>query len=171
MLGAANCQWLSVSCSATERSTSRAVTSTALFKRLVPRPCIIDRLQHLRDRCWHLSADWRGGAMRCAVHFRRISLWLGQRMFGRSASRDSYSAIHRRDMTRDHPRLVGRQEHRHIGDVVRFDETYQMRRRDLRHSQIASLKPAAHADPSSSQPMPSRSPAPTGVRTPAPSIG
>ena len=51
MLGAATCQWLSVSCAATERSTSRAVTSTALFKRLVPRPCIIDRLRHHPRRC------------------------------------------------------------------------------------------------------------------------
>ena len=36
------------------RTTRSAATTTARLKRLVPRPCIIDRLRHLCDRCHHL---------------------------------------------------------------------------------------------------------------------
>ncbi len=140
MLGAATCQWLSVSCAATARSTSRAATSTALHKRLVPRPCIIDRVQHLRDRCCHLSPDWRGGAMRCAVHFRRIRLWLGDRCDATLRSGVAVEAgdAHRSDVRRDVDDLSSTR-----GDDCRYPEpaakeSANRSRRIARHSSIAA---------------------------------
>jgi hypothetical protein len=139
-LGAATCQWLSVSCAATARSTSRAATSTALHKRLVPRPCIIDRVQHLRDRCCHLSPDWRGGAMRCAVHFRRIRLWLGDRCDATLRSGVAVEAgdAHRSDVRRDVDDLSSTR-----GDDCRYPEpaakeSANRSRRIARHSSIAA---------------------------------
>ena len=44
-----------------------------------------------------------------------------------NSSRDGYAAVNRQDLTCDHARIVTGEIKSHVGDIVRFDQTEQMR--------------------------------------------
>jgi len=64
-----------------------------------------------------------------------------------NSSRDGYSAVDRQNLARDHARFVTGEIKCHAGDIVRLDQTEQMRVGQLRQCGISSNQLARLSSP------------------------